>query len=146
MSSVWKKIWNKFSFAMISFGLNIFEIYLFYMRVVEIWSEYCICWVLTYELKIHKTIIFKRIGFSHVSGTDTFLPNHSTDHHKWFTINMSFESWLGHWRKLEVPIWGLSSWSLFWNFLASWSWFGYGAWLMIHPWSEVWFSILILKV
>ena len=43
---------------------------------------------------------------------------------------------LGLWRMLEVPDWGL----------ASWSWFGYGHWSLIHPWSEFWLSILILKV
>ena len=76
---------NKLSFAMISFGLNIFKIYLVWIRLVEIWSEYCICCVLICELEIHKTIILKRNGFSHGSGTDTFLrflPNHSIDHHK----------------------------------------------------------------
>ena len=43
---------------------------------------------------------------------------------------------LGLWRKLEVPDWGLESWS----------WFGYGHWSLIHPWSKFWLSILILKV
>ena len=43
---------------------------------------------------------------------------------------------LGLWRTLEVPDWGL----------ASWSWFGYGHWSLIHPWSEFWLSILILRV
>ena len=43
---------------------------------------------------------------------------------------------LGLWRTLEVPDWGL----------ASWSWFGYGHWSLIYPWSEFWLSILILKV
>ena len=37
---------------------------------------------------------------------------------------------------LEVPDWGLASWSAF----------GYGHWSLIHPWSEFWLSILILKV
>ena len=37
---------------------------------------------------------------------------------------------------LEVPDWGF----------ASWSWFGYGWWSLIQPWSEFWLSILILKV
>ena len=130
---------NKLSFAMISFGFNTFKIYLVWIRLVEIQSEYCICSVLICELEIHKTIILKRNGFSHGSGTDTFLrflPNHSIDHHKWFTINMSFESWLGHWRRLEVPRWGLSSWSLF----------GYFHWSLLHPCSELWLSVLILKV
>ena len=36
----------------------------------------------------------------------------------------------------EVPDWGL----------ASWSWFGYGPWSLIHPWSKLWLCILILKV
>ena len=40
------------------------------------------------------------------------------------------------WRMLEVPDWGL----------ASWSWFGYGHWSLIHLWSKFWLSILILKV
>ena len=43
---------------------------------------------------------------------------------------------LGLWRMLEVPDWGL----------ASWSWFGYGHWSLIYPWSKFWLSILILKV
>ena len=43
---------------------------------------------------------------------------------------------LGLWRMLEVPDWGL----------ASWSWFGYGHWSFIQPWSEFWLSILILRV
>ena len=45
-------------------------------------------------------------------------------------------SHLGLWRMLEVPDWGL----------VSWSWFGYGHWSLIHPWSNFWLSILILKV
>ena len=43
---------------------------------------------------------------------------------------------LGPWRVLEVPDWGL----------ASWYWFGYGHWSLIHPYSKFWLSILILKV
>ena len=43
---------------------------------------------------------------------------------------------LGLWRTLEVPDWGL----------ASWSWFGYGHWSLIYPWSKFWLSISILKV
>ena len=43
---------------------------------------------------------------------------------------------LGLWRTLEVPDWGL----------ASWSWFGYGHLSLTHPRSEFWFSILNLKV
>ena len=43
---------------------------------------------------------------------------------------------LGLWRTLEVPDWGL----------ASWSWFLYGHWSLIYPWSNFWLSILILKV
>ena len=35
---------------------------------------------------------------------------------------------LGLWRMLEVPDWGL----------ASWSWFGYGQWSLIYLWSEFW--------
>ena len=49
---------------------------------------------------------------------------------------MSFQSWLGHWRRLEVPKWGLSSWSLF----------GYFNLSLLHPCSELWLSILILKM
>ena len=100
---------------------------------------YCCCSVLICKLEIHETIILKKNEFSHGRGTDTFLrflPNHSIDHHKWFTINMSFESWLGHWRRLEVPRWGLSSWSLF----------GYFHWSLLHPCSELWLDVLILKV
>ena len=43
---------------------------------------------------------------------------------------------LGLWRTLKVPDLGL----------ASWSWFGYGHWSLIHPFSWFWPSILILKV
>ena len=39
-------------------------------------------------------------------------------------------------RMLEVLVLGL----------ASWSWFGYGHWSLIHHWSNFWLSILILKV
>ena len=35
---------------------------------------------------------------------------------------------LGLWRMLEVPDWGL----------APLSWFGYGHWSLIYPWSEFW--------
>ena len=42
--------------------------------------------------------------------------------------------WL--WRMLEVPDWGLASWSLF----------GYGHWSLIHTWSKFLLSIFILKV
>ena len=40
------------------------------------------------------------------------------------------------WRVLEVPDWGL----------ASWSWFWYGHWSLIQPWYNFLCSILILKV
>ena len=43
---------------------------------------------------------------------------------------------LGLWRMLEVPDWGF----------ASWYWFGYGHWSLVHPYSEFWPSILILMV
>ena len=43
---------------------------------------------------------------------------------------------LGLWRMLEIPDWGL----------ASWSWFGYGHWSLIHPWTKFCLSLLILKV
>ena len=43
---------------------------------------------------------------------------------------------MGLWRTLEVPDWGL----------ASWSWFGYGHYSLIYTWSKFWLSILILKV
>ena len=43
---------------------------------------------------------------------------------------------IGLWRMLEVPDWSL----------ASLSWFGYGHWFLVHPYSEFWLSILILKV
>ena len=42
---------------------------------------------------------------------------------------------LGLWRILEVPDWDL----------APWSWFGYGHWYLIHPFSKFWLSILILS-
>ena len=51
---------NKLSFAMISFELDIFKIYLVWIRLIEIWSEYCIFWVLICELQIHKTTIFEK--------------------------------------------------------------------------------------
>ena len=41
----------------------------------------------------------------------------------------------GPWQGLEVPDWGL----------ASWSWLGYGHWSLIHLHSKFWLSILILK-
>ena len=43
---------------------------------------------------------------------------------------------LGLWMMIEVPD----------SSFASWYWFGYGHWSLIHPWLEFWFSILILKV
>ena len=43
---------------------------------------------------------------------------------------------LGLWRILEVPDWGLGSWS----------WFVYGHWSLIHIFSEFRLSILILKM
>ena len=43
---------------------------------------------------------------------------------------------LGLWRKLEVPDGGLTSWS----------WYKYGHWSLIYPWSKFWLSILILMV
>ena len=43
---------------------------------------------------------------------------------------------LGLWRTLELPNWGL----------ASWSWFGYGHLSLFHPYSEFWLFILILKM
>ena len=38
-------------------------------------------------------------------------------------LSMSFKSWFGALEDVEVPDWGL----------ASWSWFGYGYWSLIHP-------------
>ena len=43
---------------------------------------------------------------------------------------------LGIWRMLDVPDWGL----------ASWSWFGYGQWSFLHTCFEFRLCILILKV
>ena len=43
---------------------------------------------------------------------------------------------LGFWLGLVVPDCGL----------ASWSWFGYGHWSFLHPFSKCWSFILILKV
>ena len=43
---------------------------------------------------------------------------------------------MGLWRILEVPDQGLESWS----------WFGYGHWSLIYPFSKFWLSILILTV
>ena len=42
----------------------------------------------------------------------------------------------GLWRILEVPDWGL----------ASWSWSGYGHWSLVHQWFEFRLPILIVKV
>ena len=42
----------------------------------------------------------------------------------------------GLWMMLEVPDWGL----------ASWYWFGYGHWSLVHQYSEFWLPILILQV
>ena len=49
--------------ATISFGLNIFKIYLVRIRLVEIQSEYCICSVLICELEIHNTLFWKGVDF-----------------------------------------------------------------------------------
>ena len=70
----------------------------------------------------------------------------------WYTLRPNFGSLSWFWRckehtcplgldfgscrMLDFPDWGL----------ASWSWFGYGHWSLIHPWSEFWLPILILKV
>ena len=43
---------------------------------------------------------------------------------------------LGLWRTLEVPDWGLPSWS----------WFRYGYWSLVHPCSKFLLSFLILNV
>ena len=43
---------------------------------------------------------------------------------------------LGLWRMLQVPDWSF----------ASWYWFGYADWPLVHPYSKFWLSILILKV
>ena len=40
------------------------------------------------------------------------------------------------WRMLEIPDWGL----------ASWSWLEFGHWSLLHPWSKFWFSMWISKV
>ena len=42
----------------------------------------------------------------------------------------------GLWRTLEVPDWDF----------AYWSWFEYGHWSLVNPYSEFWLSSLILKV
>ena len=49
---------------------------------------------------------------------------------------MSFKSWFRLWRMLNIPDLGY----------ASWSWFRYGQWSLIHQWSDFWLSVLILKV
>ena len=70
----------------------------------------------------------------------------------WLThiLNFGFLSWflrwkehphpfctdLWLWRMLEVPDWGL----------ASWYWFGYGHWSLVHMYSKFWLSILVFKV
>ena len=51
-------------------------------------------------------------------------------------ISMSFKSSFGSWRSMQAPDLGL----------ALWSWFWYCHWSLIHPCSEFWLSILILKV
>ena len=43
---------------------------------------------------------------------------------------------LGLWRTMEVSVWGL----------ASWSWFAYICWCLIHQWSKFLISILNLEV
>ena len=43
---------------------------------------------------------------------------------------------LGLWKMLDVPDWGL----------APWSWFKYGKWSLIHPWSKFGPSTSILKI
>jgi len=47
--------------------------------------------------------------------------------------SISFKSWLGAFKALEVPDWGLSSWS----------WFIYGNWSLVDPCPTFWLSILI---
>ena len=70
----------------------------------------------------------------------------------WYTHVLNFGSLSWFWRCKEHPCplrpdlglwWGLEvpNWSL-----ASWSWFGYGHWFLVHLWSEFWLSFLILKV
>ena len=49
---------------------------------------------------------------------------------------MYFKSGFWLWKTLEVPDWNLASWSCF----------GYGHWSLIHPWSKILISIMILKV
>ena len=70
----------------------------------------------------------------------------------WYTLDSNFGSltWLwrckeypcplspdlGLLRTLEVPDWGF----------ASWYWFWYGYWSLVHQYAKFWLSILILKV
>ena len=50
--------------------------------------------------------------------------------------SMSLSPNLELWRTLEIPDWGL----------ASWSWLEFGHWSLLHPWSKFWFSMWISKV
>ena len=50
--------------------------------------------------------------------------------------SMSFKSWLGLWKMLEVPDWGF----------VTWPWFWYSHWSLVFPYAKFWLSILILKV
>ena len=68
----------------------------------------------------------------------TYIPNFGSLIHFWRCKEHLCPSSpdLRLWRTLEVPDRGL----------ASWSWFGYGHWSLIHPFSKFLLSILILKV
>ena len=68
----------------------------------------------------------------------THVPNFGSL--SWFLRCKEHPCPLGHhlkiWRTLEVPDWGV----------ASWSWFGCGHWSLIEQWSKFLLSILILKM
>ena len=55
---------------------------------------------------------------------------------RWKEHPCPLSPYLGLWRTLEVPDLGL----------ASWYWFGYIQWSLVHPYSEFWLSSFILKV
>ena len=56
------------------------------------------------------------------------------------------DQWKFRYSQCKSWFWALEDTGGSWLGLASWSWFGYGHWSLICPWSEVWLSIMIFKV